>query len=51
MKKSNLIKLTVRRETIRALASAELARAIGGEVAVPVDTGKEMCPGPAVAKP
>jgi hypothetical protein len=51
MKKPNPTKLTVRRETIRALASAELTRAVGGDAAMLVDSGKEMCPSLAVPKP
>ncbi len=38
------IKLVVRRETLRALASIELARVIGGDAAVQADTGDFNCP-------
>jgi Holliday junction resolvase len=50
MKKPNPTKLAVRRETIRALASAELARAAGGDPVMLLDSGKEMCPSLAVPK-
>jgi hypothetical protein len=50
MKKLNPTKLTVRRETLRALAGIELTRAAGGgaEDALPRETGAAMCPGTAV---
>jgi len=38
------IKLVVRRETLRALASIELARVVGGDAAVQADTGDFNCP-------
>jgi len=41
MKKPTLTKLAVRRETLRALSSIELARAAGGDDR---DTGAAMCP-------
>lgn len=50
MKKSNAAKLKVRRETLRALADIELARALGGDDAVP-ETGKELCHVTAVVLP
>ena len=46
MKKNALTKLTVRRETLRALTNAELTRAGGGDN---TDSGAAMCPGPAVS--
>jgi len=51
MKRPNSIKLLVRRETIRALASAELARAVGGDTAELADSGKVMCPNLVLPKP
>jgi hypothetical protein len=36
-------KLTLRRETLRALTSLDLTRAIGGDPALLADTGAEMC--------
>jgi hypothetical protein len=49
MKKAST-KLVVRRETLRALASIELAQAIGGDTAEGVarETGAATCPAPAV---
>ena len=41
MKKPNLSKLTVRRETLRALTAIELTRAAGGDN---TDSGAAMCP-------
>lgn len=49
MKKSNPAKLKVCRETLRALADIELARARGGDGAAVAETGKEMCTKAAVA--
>jgi hypothetical protein len=43
MKRAASAKLTVRRETLRALASIELARAVGGDDAGLAETGKELC--------
>jgi hypothetical protein len=43
-------KLKVRRETLRALADIELARAAGGDEAVP-ETGKELCHAAAIVIP
>ena len=48
MKKTNPTKLTVRRETLRALAGIELTRAAGGDAALPRESGDKMCPAPAV---
>lgn len=52
MKKSKPTKLTVRREIIRALATLELARVVGGDAALVTDTQtcKEMCTSHAVVK-
>jgi hypothetical protein len=50
MKKSSPAKLKLRRETLRALADIELARALGGDGVVP-DTGKEACHAAAVVIP
>jgi len=36
-------KLTLRRETLRALASVDLTRAAGGDAALPYETGAAMC--------
>lgn len=44
MKKPNPIKLTVRRETLRALAGIELTHVAGGDAALVRDTGRVMCP-------
>jgi len=50
MKKSTH-KLTLQRETMRALLSLELRRAIGGDSALLVaDTGTEVCTAPIVKK-
>ena len=51
--KRSIPKLAVRRETIRALATLELAHAVGGDTALvaETDTCKEMCTLPAVVKP
>jgi hypothetical protein len=50
--KRSLPKLAVRRETIRALATLELAHAVGGDMALaPSDTCKAICTLPAVIKP
>jgi hypothetical protein len=52
MKKFNPTKLTVRRETLRALAGIELTRAAGGgDDALPRETGIVMCTGTAVIQP
>ena len=56
MKKPNLAKLAVHRETLRALASIELTRAAGGNepfsgavlCPAPVASGVVTCPAPAV---
>lgn len=48
MKKSNSTKLTVRHETLRALAGIELTRAAGGGGTLPRESGAAMCPAPAV---
>jgi hypothetical protein len=50
MKKPSPAKLKVRRETLRILAEIELARALGGDGAVP-ETGKELCHAAAVVIP
>jgi hypothetical protein len=51
--KRSLPKLAVRRETIRALATLELTRAVGGDTALMAETEtcKVMCTLPAVVKP
>ena len=51
--KRSLPKLAVRRETIRALATLELTRAVGGDAAVvaETDTCKAICTLAAVVKP
>jgi hypothetical protein len=36
-------KLTLRCETLRALASLDLTRVIGGDTALPGETGAAMC--------
>jgi hypothetical protein len=36
-------KLVVRRETLRALAGVELARAVGGEETLLLQTGEKHC--------
>ena len=41
MKKPNLTKLTVRRETLRSLTNIELTRAAGGDDTF---TGAALCP-------
>jgi hypothetical protein len=51
MKKSNLAKLKVRRETLRALADVELGRVLGGGDALVPETGKEVCHAAAVVIP
>jgi hypothetical protein len=51
MKKRTPTKLTVRRETVRTLAAIELARAIGGDEALPRESGAKMCPAPAAPAP
>jgi hypothetical protein len=50
MKRATHTQLTVRRETLRALAIAELAHAIGGAMN-PADTAKVACPIMALAIP
>jgi hypothetical protein len=51
--KRSLSKLAVRRETIRALVTLELVRAVGGDAALAAETEtcKEMCTLAAVVKP
>jgi hypothetical protein len=49
--KRSIPKLAVRRETIRALATLELAHAVGGDPALVAETGKEMCTLQVVVKP
>ena len=51
--KRSIPKLVVRRETIRALATLELTRAVGGDMALVAETEtcKIMCTLPAVIKP
>jgi len=52
MKKPNFTKLTVRRETIRALAGIELTRVAGGNAAVAkTETCAVNCPGDSVVPP
>jgi hypothetical protein len=41
--KKTPIKLKLRRETLRALASSDLTRVVGGDQAPLADTGREMC--------
>jgi len=43
--KKGIIKLVVRRETLRVLASVELAHVVGGDAR---ETGAATCPAPAV---
>lgn len=40
-------KLVLRTETLRTLATMDLARVVGGGDAMLYDTGAKMCPGPA----
>jgi hypothetical protein len=49
--KKHTTKLVVRRETIRALASVDLARVAGGDAAPLVDSGDFHCPAQVAAKP
>lgn len=49
--KKTPIKLKLRRETLRALASQDLLRAVGGDQAALADTGAKMCTDQAVPKP
>ena len=51
MKKPNPIKLTVRCETLRALAGIELTRVAGGDTAVAPFTGAKMCPAAVITLP
>jgi hypothetical protein len=51
MKKSIPTKLTVRHETLRALAGIELTRAAGGDGTLPRESGAAMCPAPVVIAP
>ena len=44
MRRSTRTKLAFRREAVRTLATMELVRVVGGDVALPFDSGKEMCP-------
>jgi len=44
-------KLTLRRETLRALAGLDLTRVVGGDAALPADTGAAMCTNQAAPKP
>jgi len=46
MKKLTPTRLTVHRETLRALTGIELTRAAGGDATLPRDTGDKMCPAP-----
>ena len=48
MKKPNLTKLTVRRETLRALSGVELTRVAGGE---DTQSGRVLCPAQAAIAP
>jgi hypothetical protein len=50
MKKTQ-IKLKLRRETFRVLASPDLVRVGGGDQLALVDTGAKMCTDQAVPKP
>jgi hypothetical protein len=49
--KKTPIKLKLRRETLRALASPDLVRAVGGDQIALADTGAEMCTDQVVPKP
>jgi hypothetical protein len=54
--KKPLPKLVLRKETLRALASIDLGRVVGGQDTDPVDvagqTGAKQCPAPAaIASP
>jgi hypothetical protein len=51
MKKSKIPRLVVRRETLRALATVELTRAVGGDPVQLVETGAATCPGHADINP
>jgi hypothetical protein len=51
MKKSKTPRLVVRRETLRALASVELTRVIGGDAVQLVESGAATCPGHAGLNP
>ena len=52
MKKPNLTKLIVRRETLRALAGTELTRVVGGDDAVAkTDSCAAVCPGATLVPP
>ena len=51
MRKSKTPKLVVRRETLRALASVELTRAIGGGAGQLLESGAATCPAPAGINP
>lgn len=44
MRKSKTPKLVVRRETLRALASVELTRAVGGNAEEAAESGAATCP-------
>jgi hypothetical protein len=54
MMKKSPHKLVLRKETLRALSSMELARAVGGNsdpVQVAAETGDKQCPAPAAVMP
>jgi hypothetical protein len=52
MKKPSPTKLTVRRETLRALAGIELTRVVGGDAALAkTDSCAAVCPGAIIAPP
>jgi len=48
MKKLIRKQLRLNRETIRSLALRELTHAVGGNEAMDTDTGRTVCPAPAV---
>ena len=50
MKKPNFTKLTVHRETLRALTGIELTRVAGGDTSLPRESGAAMCPAPGAAQ-
>jgi hypothetical protein len=47
----NLPKLTLRRETLRALTSLDLTRAAGGDATLPRETNGAVCTNQAAPKP
>jgi len=51
MKKKTIRKLVIRRETLRALGSGDLTRAVGGSEALLYESGAKACPAAAVIPP